>query len=74
MTEEMTAQRAAALMAVSAVRDAIYEAGGEGIPSGHLYTALMGIMSLETYEGILRILKHAGTITDVGFLLKRKEV
>ena len=73
MAKEMTATRAAALMAVDMVKEAIYEAGDEGIPSGHLYAALMGIMSLETYEGIIVILKKAEMITDVDFLLKKKE-
>lgn len=44
--------------------------GEEGIPSGHLYARLMASMSLDTYTGIIGILKDSGSIIEQGYLLK----
>lgn len=61
---------AAVIAVIEAVYEAIAAAGAEGIPSGHLYAALMGVMNLDTYNGIISGLKSNGKITDNGYLLK----
>jgi hypothetical protein len=50
-----------AFAVVAAVSESIRQAGK--IPSGHLYAMLMGHMSLEYYESILRMLESAKLIT-----------
>ncbi len=57
--------------------EAIYEAIKEltekgstgGAPSGHLYSALGGIMGLDTYQSIIATLKRRGKITESGHKL-----
>lgn len=53
-----------------AILEAITAAGDYGIPSGHLYANLMGIMSIDTYNYFINYLVRAGKITDKGHLLK----
>lgn len=38
---------------VQAVEEAIKEFGPRGVPSGHLYANLMGIMSYHTYQSMI---------------------
>lgn len=51
----------------------IYEAiesSPNGLPSGHLYAALMGMMPLGLYQTLIDGLVGAGRITNNGHLLK----
>jgi len=50
----------AALEIVVAVADAIRELGS--VPSGHLYARLMGNLSLDNYNAIVKLLENAGAI------------
>lgn len=34
------------------------------VPSGHLYAGVMEYMSLETYEGLIAMLKRNGMVTE----------
>jgi len=68
--KEMNLKEAIVWKAVGAIDDAIKEAGEDGIPSGHLYAAVMGHMNLDTYNGIIDILKKAGKVKEENFLLK----
>jgi hypothetical protein len=43
-----------------ALQEAIQHLGE--VPSGHLYARLMGSIDLDTYNGLLDILKEAGVI------------
>ena len=52
------------------ILEAITEAGSDGIPSGHLYSMLMGTISLEIYQSIIDALVKAKEITNKGHLLK----
>jgi len=58
----------AAIQVAAAVGDAIREL--KEVPSGHLYAHLMGRMSLESYNGCIRILKQAGLVEEHNHLLK----
>jgi len=49
-----------ALAVVTAIAETIREL--KEVPSGHLYAALMGKMSLEEYEQIIRIIEGADLI------------
>ena len=51
-----------ALEVIKAIADTIKELGT--VPSGHLYAQLMGTMSLETYNGLMRILKDSGVVSE----------
>ena len=53
-------QLTGALKVVMAVTETIREL--KEVPSGHLYAALMGHMSLEEYESILRVIEGADLI------------
>ena len=59
-----------------AIYDTIAEAGEEGIPSGHLYAMLTGIMSLDVYNNLIDTLKRTGMITEKFHVLTvvKKEV
>ena len=56
--------------AALAILDAIRAAGDRGIPSGHVYAAVMGSMSLDTYNLIIGALVGAKKITNTNHLLK----
>jgi hypothetical protein len=58
-----------ALLVIGTVYDTIKESGDNGIPSGHLYSALTGHMDLETYQRIIDILKRTGKVSESGYLL-----
>ena len=64
ITEEKI--KAAAVM-VSCVAEAIREAGP--IPSGVLYSALMGHMDLATYSRMIVLLKDSGLVKESNYLL-----
>lgn len=53
-----------------AIFDAIKESGDAGIPSGHLYAALMGKMSLDQYNMFIGALVANKKITNSNHLLK----
>jgi len=57
----------AAIKLVQAVAEAIREL--KSVPSGHLYAQLMGYMSLDEYNKIIRILKNAKLVTEENYLL-----
>ena len=60
----------------NAIYEAIAEAGEEGIPSGHLYAMLTGIMSLDVYNNLIDTLKRTGMVTEKFHVLTavKKEV
>jgi len=43
----------------------------EGMPSGHLYAALMGRMSLDQYQNMIGALKALGALTEERYWLSR---
>lgn len=55
-------QIGAYLQAVKAIADAIREAGRMGIGEGILYSALMGVMSLDAFERTVGHLTSAGLV------------
>ncbi len=57
----------AAIRVAAAVGDAIREL--KSVPSGHLYARLMGHMSLDTYNGCIKILKQAELVKEENHLL-----
>jgi hypothetical protein len=57
----------ATIAAARILADAIRDLGE--VPSGHLYAHVMGAMSLETYQGLIGILKRAGLIEEKAHLL-----
>lgn len=57
-------------------RDALLKAMAEsiaeipqGLPSGMLYAAVMTVMNLDTYQGLIGILRDEGLITSDNHLL-----
>lgn len=67
--ERMTALRESAL----ALNECIREAGPAGVPAGHLYAAVMGHMSLDTFQVLIRALKEVGLIKEQFHLLTAVE-
>ena len=58
-----TKEQLGALLDVTrAVADAIRDLGR--VPSGHLYARLMEHMSLETYDGVIGLLKRSGLVEE----------
>ena len=55
----------------NSVKDIIYDTVKDlkGVPSGHLYAHLLGIMSLDIYNKMLSELKQEGRISESGFFL-----
>jgi len=70
----MTKEKQMALQLTSIVYDAIKEAGEAGIPSGHLYAALCGVMSLNTYQALIGVMTKHGFIKNQGHLLTAEAV
>ena len=62
----------AALDATITLAQAIAAAGPEGVPSGHLYAQLCGVMSLDAYERMIALLVRVGAIERRGYLLVGK--
>ena len=64
----MTDKKLDALAAmIEAVRQAIATTGDSGIPSGHLYSMMMGFgCSLEVYNHLINALLETGKITQDG--------
>lgn len=60
--------RAALDLAVTAA-EAVRQAGPMGLPSGHLYAALMGKVTLDGYQSMIGMLKRAGLIKESAHLL-----
>lgn len=57
-----------ALQAVAAVGEVIGTLGE--VPSGHLYAAVMGVMSLDQYTRVIALLKRAQLVSETGHVLK----
>lgn len=53
----------------AAVYEAISSAGARGIPSGHLYAALMDRVSLEAYESCIAALVRTGLVQRANHVL-----
>lgn len=66
----MNAKTKAAMSAlntiIKTIEETVSDAGPLGVPSGHLYAALMGIMSLDTYEKIMAGMVQSGRIVKRG--------
>ena len=62
MSDVTTQQVEAGMRTVLAVGQAIREAGR--IPSGHLYAALMGVLTLDTYNRVIGLLKKSGCVRE----------
>lgn len=60
-------QLKAALVKTQAVAEAIRQLGE--VPSGHLYSQIMGAMDLREYESIIALLKRTGLVAESGNLL-----
>ena len=54
---------------IAAIYSAIEEFGSSGVPSGHLYAAVMGKINLDNYNAIIEVLVKVGKITNKGHLL-----
>ena len=65
----MDKKEATVLLVIDAINDAIKEAGASGIPAGHLYATVCGHMTLDTFNGIISILKEAGKVKESNYLL-----
>lgn len=60
-------RRDAAIQVIAAVAEAIKDL--HEVPEGHLYAQLMGYLSLETFNSIIRILTKQGYITVSNHLI-----
>lgn len=73
--QDKAAKRRAVLLAITEIiLDAITEAGTRGIPSGHLYAALMGHMNIDTYNVIIEALINTGKIKQSNYLLTATKI
>ena len=66
----MTAQQATASLEVAAAMAECIRTSPDGLPSGTLYAMVMGRLSLQSYEAIIRALVGAGLVRqDASFFL-----
>ena len=49
-------------IALSIVETLTSKTEGTGLPSGHMYAALMGLVGLSEYQGIISGLQHVGLV------------
>lgn len=66
--DQVTVQVKAALNVVAALADAIREL--KEVPSGVLYSSVMGQLSLESYGKVIDVLKKTGLVTEENHLLR----
>lgn len=57
----------AALEVTKAIADMIKEVGS--VPSGELYARCMGSLTLDQYQGVIRLLKRTGLVKESNNLL-----
>ncbi len=69
MEKPKPAQLKAYFAAIQAIHEAIVASGEKGIPEGHLYAHVMSMMSLSTFESMIKILVESKRITNNGHLL-----
>ena len=48
---------------LDAVHSVIAAEGARGVPSGHLYASVMGCMSFDTYQAMIRVMLRTGAVT-----------
>ena len=63
------AEIGAAIDVIRVLAEAVRAAGPRGVPSGHLYAHVMGVLSLGQYESALGVLKRAVLIAEDARLL-----
>lgn len=68
-TGTAAAAHKAALMLVRIIAEAIEDAGENGIASGYVYAAVMGVVDLPTYRGIIDALKQQGEVRETNHRL-----
>ena len=73
MSVKMQDQLSVAKRICDTILECVEVAGEQGVPSGHLYAAMMGMVSLQNYQFCISVLKDTGRITESGFLLKIKK-
>lgn len=66
-TPKLSQQASAALQCVAALAEAIQSLGS--VPSGHLYIQVMGVLTMDQYNGAIGLLKRAGLVTEAGHVL-----
>jgi len=67
----MTKEQVRALIDFAdALLEAVTAMGDRGMPAGHLYAAVMGHMSLEQSQAIMRVLVKAGKVTHSGHVYR----
>lgn len=49
-------------IALSIIETLAEKSEGTGLPSGHIYAALMGLVGLSEYQGIMAGLEHVGLV------------
>ena len=64
MTDQQKAQMALAI--VLALLDTVKEMGANGAPAGPMYAAVMGHMSLDTFESAMSLLVRSGKVRKEG--------
>ena len=65
----MQSHEAAAREFVQIIVDAVNDAGPSGIPSGHMYAAVMPVVTLDTYNYIINALVRHGKIRHSNHVL-----
>jgi hypothetical protein len=65
----MQSREAAAREFVQIIVDAVNDAGPSGIPSGLMYTAVMPVITLDTYNYIINALVRHGKIRQSHYVL-----
>ena len=58
---------------INLLGNSIIRAGNDGIPSGHLYAAVMMYMNLDTYHAAIALLVKSGLVKQSGHLLTINE-
>ena len=69
MAEQRVRERDAVVKVLTAILEVIKEAGPHGIPEGHLYAALMGYISLETFQSVVNFLIATRRVKRSGYVL-----
>jgi hypothetical protein len=67
--QQMTASQINTLKAIcDAIVEAVGTSGELGVPGGHLYAGLIGVLNLHQFEGIMEALVSIGKVRKQGQL------
>ncbi len=55
---------------LAVIIETVSDMGDRGCPSGHLYAAMMGHVTIDEYQGLMTVAKTVGLVTESSHVLR----